>query len=178
MNTKTIVIAIIVIILIGGAGYVVYSATNNNSIANSQTQTTTSTATSTTPQVQGQDVKVGAGASAVLGSKVSVLYVAYLGRISTSTIFDSSAAHNNQPYVFLLGTTTVPNSPILGFQIGVNGMKEGGERLLAIPPTLGYGNNDIKDANGKVIIPANSTLVFDVELLKVESATASPAKTK
>ena len=54
-------------------------------------------------------------------------------------------------------------------------MKEGGERLMSIPASLGYGNQEVKDANGKVVIPANATIVFDVKLIKV-TATTSPAK--
>ena len=46
---------------------------------------------------------------------------------------------------------------------------------MAIPPTLGYGTTDVKDANGKVIIPANSTIVFDVKLVNVQAATSTPA---
>ncbi len=123
---------------------------------------------STTPQVQGQDVKVGTGAQAQPGDTISVLYV---GKLPDGTVFDSSAAHNNQPLTFVLGSQGL----IPGFQIGVNGMKVGGERLLAIPPELGYGSQDVKDSTGKVIIPANSTLVFDVQLVKVTAGTSTPS---
>jgi hypothetical protein len=120
-------------------------------------------------QVQAQDVMVGTGAQAVPGSIVSVLYV---GKLSDGTTFDSTDTHGNQPLVFTLG---VPGSLIAGFQIGVNGMKVGGERIITIPPTLGYGNQDVKDATGKVIIPANSTLTFDIKLTDVKSNSPSAA---
>ncbi|MBI4088411.1 FKBP-type peptidyl-prolyl cis-trans isomerase [Candidatus Kaiserbacteria bacterium] len=123
-------------------------------------------APSTTDQVQGQDVKVGTGAEAVPGSVVSVLYT---GKLADGTVFDSSAAHDNQPLTFTLGAQGL----IPGFQIGVNGMKEGGERTLVIPPALAYGSQDVKDPAGNVIIPANSTLTFDVQLVKVEAATST-----
>jgi len=42
-----------------------------------------------------------------------------------------------------------------------------------VPATLGYGTQDVKDSSGKVIIPANSTLIFDIKLVKV--AAAAPA---
>jgi FKBP-type peptidyl-prolyl cis-trans isomerase len=93
----------------------------------------------------------------------------YVGKLQDGTIFDSSAAHNNEPLTFQLGSQGL----IAGFQVGVNGMKEGGERLIAIPPALGYGTQDIKDASGKVIIPANSTLIFDIKLVKVGAAPAT-----
>jgi FKBP-type peptidyl-prolyl cis-trans isomerase len=177
MSTKTIVISVVVIIVVLVGGYFIYNSMNSSAQvqnpAQGQTPVTTATATSS-QQVQGQDVKVGTGDTATPGSQVSVLYV---GKLSDGTVFDSSAAHGNTPLVFTLGTQRL----IPGFQIGVNGMKVGGERLLAIPPTLGYGAQDVKDATGKVIIPANSTLIFDVQLVKVAAApvaTTTPAKTQ
>ena len=64
---------------------------------------------------------------------------------------------------------------IAGFQIGVNGMKVGGERVMSIPSQLGYGAQAVTDASGTVIIPANSTLLFDVKLIKVAQGTTTPA---
>ncbi len=116
-------------------------------------------------QVQGQDVVAGTGTEATAGSVVSVLYV---GRFSDGTVFDSSEAHGNQPLVFELGSQGL----IPGFQIGVNGMKVGGERRIVIPAPLGYGTEDVKDETGKVIIPANSVLVFDLKLIDVKAAPA------
>ena len=52
-------------------------------------------------------------------------------------------------------------------------MKEGGERIMAIPPSLGYGAQEVKDATGKVVIPANSTIIFDVKLIKVTVPTTT-----
>ncbi|OGG79149.1 hypothetical protein A3A39_00735 [Candidatus Kaiserbacteria bacterium RIFCSPLOWO2_01_FULL_54_13] len=125
-------------------------------------------ATTTPDLVQAQDVKVGTGTQAGPSSIVSVLYV---GRLADGTVFDSSEAHDNQPLVFQLGAPGI----IAGFQIGVNGMREGGERRMAIPPSLGYGGEDVKDPSGAVVVPANSTLIFDVKLTKVESAPAGGA---
>lgn len=120
-----------------------------------------------TPQVAGQDAVIGTGATATPGSRVEVLYV---GMLQDGTVFDSSANNNNQPLAFVLGEPGI----IPGFQIGVNGMKEGGERRISIPPELGYGAQDVKDAAGTVIIPANSTLVFDIKLVKVTAGTTTP----
>jgi len=165
MNKIIIWIVVIIVVLVGGY-FIIKSMGAGASATPSQTATTTD-------QVQGQDVKVGTGAEATPGSQVSVLYVGYLGTVSTSTIFDSSAAHGNQPLVFTLGAQGL----IPGFQIGVNGMKVGGERLLSIPPSLGYGGQDVKDSTGKVIIPGNSTLIFDVELVNVTAATSTATTT-
>jgi len=166
MSTKTIVISIIVIVVILLGGYFIYKSMNSG--AATQTPAGTTTASTTTDQVQGQDVKVGTGTQATPSSVVSVLYV---GKLQDGTVFDSSAAHGNQPLSFTLGAQGL----IPGFQIGVNGMKVGGERLLAIPPSLGYGTQAVTDSTGKVIIPANSTLIFDVQLVNVTAGSSTPA---
>jgi FKBP-type peptidyl-prolyl cis-trans isomerase len=172
MNTKVITGGIIVIVIIIG---IIYFMSRSSTPATPGTASTTpdqaaqtTTNASSTGQVQGQDVAVGTGAEATPGSVVSVLYV---GKLQDGTVFDSSAAHGNQPLEFTLGT----NGLIPGFQIGVNGMKVGGERLLVVPPTLGYGDQEIKDQAGKVVIPSNSTLVFDVKLVDVEPGSSTPA---
>ncbi len=162
MSVQTIVIGIVVVVVVALGGYGIYKAINNSSKA--------AAGTASSGQVQGQDVRVGTGREAKPGDIVSVLY---LGKFADGTVFDSSAAHNNEPLKFTLGAQGL----IPGFQVGVNGMKEGGQRLLSIPPSLGYGSQDVKDASGKVIIPANSTLIFEVELVKVESAPAAAATT-
>jgi FKBP-type peptidyl-prolyl cis-trans isomerase len=154
---RNIIIGAVILLALLIGGYFVYNSTMSAPEANDQLAATTATSTD---QVQAQEVTVGTGTEAVPGSEVSVLYV---GQLTDGTVFDSSAAHNNEPLTFVLGNEGM----IAGFQIGVNGMKEGGERLIAIPPSLGYGTQDIKDASGKVIIPANSTIIFDVRLVKV-----------
>lgn len=160
--TGKIIAAVVIIILIAGGAY--WYMTKD---ATAPTDTSTNTE-ATTPQVAGQDAVVGTGATAGPGSQVSILYV---GMLQDGTVFDSSANNNNQPLTFVLGSEGI----IPGFQIGVNGMKEGGERRISIPPELGYGTQDVKDATGKVIIPANSTIIFDIKLVKVEAASSTPA---
>ena len=167
MSTKALVIGLVIVILIGGGLYYYFAmmqpAPAENLTTGAQEQQIPS------DQVQGQDVTVGTGAEAMPGSHVSVLYE---GRLQNGTVFDSSAAHNNEPLVFVLGAQGL----IPGFQIGVNGMKEGGERVILIPPELAYGAQDVTGADGKVLIPANSPLVFSLKLVKVEPAPKSSEK--
>ena len=101
------------------------------------------------------DEKVGTGAEAVAGKKVTVNYT---GTLTDGTKFDSSYDHGT-PFSFNLGAGEV----IAGWDQGVAGMKVGGKRKLTIPASLGYGATG---AGG--VIPPNATLIFEVELLKVE----------
>ena len=107
------------------------------------------------------DIKVGTGPVANDGDHVKVHYT---GWFTGGKKFDSSVdAH--QPYSFTLGKGDV----IKGWDEGVTGMKVGGKRQLRIPPELAYGEKGYKD-----IIPPNSTLIFDVQLLAVTPAPPAP----
>jgi FKBP-type peptidyl-prolyl cis-trans isomerase len=101
-----------------------------------------------------EDLKVGTGAEAVAGKKVTVNYK---GTLTSGVQFDSSY-DRGIPFDFVLGAGGV----IQGWDEGVAGMKVGGKRKLTIPASLGYGARAVGS------IPANSTLIFEVELLKVE----------
>lgn len=79
--------------------------------------------------------------------------------------FDSSR-ERGRPFSFPVGTGRV----IRGWDQGVPGMKVGGTRQLVIPPSLAYGARSI----GNGLIPPNSTLLFEVELLAVETVTLTP----
>lgn len=166
MTTRSITIIAIIILIIGSG--ILYWQFRSSDAASTDTDVDTTSTATTTAQVAGQDVTVGTGKEAGPGSIVSVLYV---GRLQDGTVFDSSEANGNQPLKFQLGADGL----IPGFQIGINGMKEGGERRIAIPPEFAYGAQEIKDPAGKVIIPTNSTVIFDIKLLTVEAGSTSPA---
>lgn len=98
-------------------------------------------------------LKAGNGEEAVSGMKVTVNYTGWL---TNGTKFDSSL-DRNRPLEFTLGK----NEVIEGWEKGVLGMKVGEIRRLEIPSKMAYGEQDLG------IIPPNSDLVFEVELLKV-----------
>ena len=108
------------------------------------------------------DVKQGTGAEAVSGKPVVVHYTGWLYDESKpdkkGAKFDSSL-DRKVPFGFFLGSGKV----IKGWDEGVVGMKVGGQRTLIIPPQMAYGE---RGAGG--VIPPNSTLIFDVELLEVK----------
>lgn len=110
--------------------------------------------------LQVKDLVEGEGSEATLGSQVSVHYTGWLYSADStggkSTQFDSSI-ERGQPFKFVLGFEQV----IPGWDQGVSGMKVGGKRELIIPSDLAYGEQDLG------IIPPNSTLIFEVELLEV-----------
>lgn len=107
-------------------------------------------------KVQSTDITVGTGAEAVSGKKVTVNYTGTLK--SDGSKFDSSY-DRNAPFSFNLGGGQV----IKGWDQGVVGMKVGGKRKLIIPAALAYGEQSPSPK-----IPANSDLVFEIELLGVE----------
>lgn len=109
--------------------------------------------------IQGMKVEVlkeGSGQEAKSGDHV---FVHYTGTLENGTKFDSSVDRGT-PFDFDLGQGSV----IKGWDLGVVGMKLGEKRKLTIPPELGYGANAV----GGGIIPANSTLIFEVELLEIK----------
>ncbi|MBX4206514.1 FKBP-type peptidyl-prolyl cis-trans isomerase [Candidatus Parcubacteria bacterium] len=101
-----------------------------------------------------RDAAVGSGAIAEPGDIVTAHYV---GRLPDGKVFDSSR-DRGVPISFMLGAGQV----IKGWDVGLQGMRVGGKRVLTISPDYGYG------AQAVGAIPANSTLVFEVELLDVK----------
>ena len=102
-----------------------------------------------------EDLVVGEGTEAQDYNKVVVNYT---GELEDGTVFDSSLNPGREPFTFTLGVGSV----IKGWDLGVIGMKVGGKRKLTIPPELGYGERNTG------VIPPNSTLIFEVDLLEVE----------
>ena len=103
------------------------------------------------------DVRPGSGEIAVSGRAVEVNYSGYL---LDGTRFDTSCPTSRTVLQIALGASQV----IAGFEIGITGMREGGVRRIIVPPELGYGNQP------QGPIPANSTLIFDVQLVSVSGS--------
>lgn len=101
-----------------------------------------------------EEVKIGQGIEAL---PYSVVDVQYTGKLEEGTVFDSSVGRS-KPFRFTLGAGQV----ISGWDMGIQGMKPGGKRVLKIPPELAYGKAGAGDK-----IPPNATLIFDVELIAV-----------
>lgn len=99
------------------------------------------------------DVQVGCGPEAQSGSNVSVQYTGWLQK--TGKKFDSSWDRGAQAFTLVLGQGKV----IKGFDEGLMGMKQGGERRLIIPASLAYGATGSPPA-----IPPNSVLIFDITM--------------
>ena len=109
---------------------------------------------STYPNLKITDITVGTGALPSFGNTVIVHYT---GTFTNGVKFDSSK-DRGVPFSFQIGVGEV----IKGWDLGVSTMRIGGKRKLIIPPELGYGNK----SQGP--IPANSILVFEVELLGIQ----------
>ena len=103
-----------------------------------------------------EELDCGDGEEVERGDTVSVHYV---GTLEDGTKFDSSR-DRGEPFTFSVGAGQV----IQGWDEGIPGIKVGGTRKLTIPPDLGYG-----EAGAPPAIPPNSTLIFEVEVLDIQS---------
>lgn len=107
------------------------------------------------PGLEAEDIKVGDGAEAKAGQTVVVQYA---GTLTNGSEFDASRKHSPDGFTFPLGRGKV----IKGWDLGVAGMKVGGIRKLTIAPDLAYGKRGFPP-----VIPPDSTLIFQVELVAV-----------
>lgn len=115
---------------------------------------TSNTSTNNNSKLQIADETIGSGPAVKKGDSVEINYV---GTLANGTKFDASADHGG-PFTTQIGVGQV----IKGWDEGIIGMKVGGKRKLVIPPSLGYGNQAVGS------IPANSTLIFQVQLVKIK----------
>ncbi len=144
-NKKILAVMIMIFLLL--FSYVAYAIIQNNK--NKNMQDTTQNATSTNLR------------AAVARD---IIVIDYSGKLENGTEFDSSYKRG-QPFVFQLGIGQV----IKGWDEGLIGAKKGDKKTLTIPGEKAYGNQEIKGPDGKVLIPKNATLIFDVEVIDVIS---------
>jgi peptidylprolyl isomerase len=111
------------------------------------------------PSLQITDTKVGTGISPKPGQVCIVHYTGWLYVNGVKGAKFDSSLDRKKPFSFVLGQHNV----IEGWETGVSTMRAGGKRTLIIPPDLAYGSK------GSAAIPANSTLMFDIELLEVKA---------
>jgi len=167
MNTKTVFAFALIIVFVGVAAFIFYNKSNNTSLNPAVSVTPLPTPTPTPPEnnkiikmengLQIEDLKVGTGPEAKAGDTISVNYS---GALENGTVFDASEKHGG-PATFQIGVGQL----IKGWDEGIPGMKVGGKRKLIVPPSLGYGSQNV----GNGLIPPNSTLFFEVELLSVQA---------
>jgi FKBP-type peptidyl-prolyl cis-trans isomerase len=104
-------------------------------------------------------IETGAGTSTQEADWCSAVKVQYRGTLLDGTEFDAG------PYDFTPGYGQV----VVGMELGVIGMTVDSNRRLILPPSLGYGSRDaVNPQTGEVVIPANSTIVFDLELVSTQ----------
>jgi len=156
MDKKYLVIVLVIVL----AGVALFAWSKNRAslqedISPTPTQPATLTKEEGMENLKVEDIQVGTGDAALSGKRVTVNYS---GTLVNGTKFDSSY-DRGVPFNFNLGAGEV----IKGWDLGVVDMKVGGKRKLTIPPELGYGATGAGSA-----IPPNATLIFEVELLKVE----------
>ncbi len=116
--------------------------------------------TKTASGLQYEDTKVGTGESPKAGQTCVMHYTGWLWENGAKGKKFDSSLDRGRPFEFPLGLGRV----IKGWDEGVASMKVGGKRTLLIPPQLAYGERGV----GNGLIPPNSTLVFEVELLGVK----------
>ncbi|MEO5591919.1 MAG: FKBP-type peptidyl-prolyl cis-trans isomerase [Chitinophagaceae bacterium] len=163
---KKVIIALFVIVSIGTACH-----KNNDTIAydpcagkvlTTEIQayqkfmdTTNSTAATHCSGMRYQVTNPGTGAVPGADSYVAVTYS---GALPNGFVFD----HSDTPVLFPLATL------IEGWRKGIPLLKKGGAIILYVPPSMGYGSVDVKNNSGTVIIPANSILIFTIQLVDVQ----------
>ncbi|MFA6520050.1 MAG: FKBP-type peptidyl-prolyl cis-trans isomerase [Candidatus Paceibacterota bacterium] len=148
-NNKNMNTVLAVIICLALVGVLIFISINNKVNMTPNNNDNTNTAVDDTTSA-GQVAKVG-----------DMVAMNYTGRLENGTVFDSNVDpkfNHVQPFIFPLGAGQV----ISGWDTGIVGMKVGDKKTLTIAPEDAYGA-----AGRPPVIPPNSTLIFEVELLAI-----------
>lgn len=154
---KTFFSILILVIVVGGVIFLIQNNNTSTSEPNLEEiplEASQLEALSAIEDLMMVTLKEGAG-DAVAPGQTAVVH--YIGTLVDGTVFDSSLTRG-EPFEFVVGAGQV----IQGWDIGVQGMKLGEQRRLIVPASYGYGNRVVGP------IPANSVLIFDVELLEIK----------
>jgi FKBP-type peptidyl-prolyl cis-trans isomerase len=154
IRNRRIALTVILIAVVALVAYGIFSSLTPGEPQETPLPTSSAEVITTESGLQYQDILIGEGDLAEPGNRVRVHYT---GRLVDGTQFDSSI-DRGQPFEFTLGGGGV----IQGWEEGIAGMREGGQRILTIPPDLGYGED-----GRPPVIPGNATLIFEVELVEV-----------
>ena len=108
---------------------------------------------------QYKDLKTGEGATADIGDVATIHFIGWLDNNGAKGKEFFNTRKQNKPASFVIGTDKV----MPGWNEGVIGMKQGGKRLLKLPPALGYGSKGVQE-----IVPPNARLILIIELVRLE----------
>ncbi|MDD5098159.1 MAG: FKBP-type peptidyl-prolyl cis-trans isomerase [Candidatus Pacebacteria bacterium] len=153
-NKKDLVSLVLILVVLGIGFYFMMKPKDLNAPTENNNVTTGQGNEQKMEELKIETIQEGTGEGAKNGDKVQVHYT---GTLEDGTKFDSSVDRGT-PFMFDLGAGQV----IEGWEKGILGMKVGEKRKLTIPSQMGYGASG---AGG--IIPPNATLIFDVEMLKI-----------
>jgi FKBP-type peptidyl-prolyl cis-trans isomerase len=166
-TSKTgIIVSIIALLVILSGAFMIINSLSSRNDAQSKVKVDQNSSISVPPttlpsqsaippkqtKLESVDTVVGTGEAVKSGDFISINYT---GKLESGKVFDSSIGR--KPFETQIGVGSV----IKGWDIGIIGLKEGGKRTLTIPSDLAYG------PRGQGSIPPNSTLIFDVELVKI-----------
>ena len=155
MSKKLVIIIVIAVMLVAGLYFMFdYRSKSKEAPAGTDTNIIMNTQGPEAAGLKIETLKEGSGNGAKTGDKITVHYI---GTLTDGRKFDSSV-DRGQPFSFQLGAGQV----ISGWDNGLVGIKVGEKRHLTISPELGYG---AEGAGG--VIPPNATLIFEVEMLKI-----------
>ena len=166
---KIVVAVLVVSIIIGGCAKSSYTVTCSydpcslvapaNEITQLESYLAGAGITSATKHCSGMYYQIKSAGSGTAPTPCSYVSVNYKGTLTNGNVFDQT-------------TTTPANFPLAtlieSWRKGIPLIQKGGSITLYVPPTLGYGYADQKDASGNIIIPSGSILIFDVQLVDVQ----------
>lgn len=152
---RTIILSVIILIVVGGVFWFLSNKTESPNLIVEKIEEKNTQKTDTILELEIEIIKEGSGPKSKTGDTLSVHYT---GTLQNGTKFDSSLDRGT-PFEFTLGQNRV----IQGWERGMLGMQVGEKRKLAIPSELAYGS-----ASPSPLIPANSVLIFEIELLEIK----------